>query len=211
MAIRQTAGRGRLGRSFASSAGGLWISAVLPTEGAASRWNGFSLTTGWHLLRLLRDWGVSGARLRWPNDLMIDTKKVGGILIEQGVGGAMIVGFGLNLTNQPWKHDATLEPIATRLADHLNATPEIWDAATQVLNAIAEAHHTMESHGLDYTIEQLNVEWRSGRNIRIQSFDGNCIAGRFTGLDSAGNLRLTSPDGQQLRVEHQHVERLIEI
>ena len=75
-AERQTAGRGRFGRSFVSDPGGLWISAVVPATGDPAQWNGFSLMVGCHLLRMLAQLGVPAVRLRWPNDLMTGSKKL---------------------------------------------------------------------------------------------------------------------------------------
>lgn len=211
MALRQTAGRGRLGRAFSSDDGGLWISAVLPAEGGISRWSGFSLTIGRHVLEMLENLHVHDARLRWPNDLMIATKKLGGILIEHASANTLIVGLGLNLTNQPWIQDPSLERIATRLADHLPRVPDLQDTATLVLNAIADAHHDMESHGLRATIDALNQSWASGREVRIDQFDGTQITGQFIGLDSTGNLRVITPVGHPITIEHHHVERLVEV
>jgi len=210
MALRQTAGRGRLGRAFSSLDGGLWISAVLPAQGGPLRWNGFSLAVGRFLLSMLRQSGVTDARLRWPNDLMVGSKKLGGILIEQAAPEVLIVGLGLNLTNEPWLTDPTLEPIATRLAAHLPAVPDIWDAARLALDAIADAHHDMEVHGLGATIDALNQKWRAGSEVAIQPFDSEVVTGNFVGLDPTGNLRLLRSDGNLHIVEHQRVERLIE-
>jgi BirA family biotin operon repressor/biotin-[acetyl-CoA-carboxylase] ligase len=211
MALRQTAGRGRLGRAFSSDLGGLWISAVLPAHGGIPRWSGFSLTIGRHVLAMLEKLQVHDARLRWPNDLMIGTKKLGGILIEHASANSLIVGLGLNLTNQPWNQDASLERIATRLADHLPRVPDLQDTATMVLNAIADAHHDMESHGLRATIDALNQSWASGREVRIHQFDGTQITGQFIGLDPTGNLRIVTPGGHPKTIEHHYVERLVEV
>jgi len=111
----QTGGRGRFGRVFVSDPGGLWISAVLPAEGGTQRWAGFSLMVGIHLVRMLEALNVPGARLRWPNDLMSGTKKLGGLLIEQSARETLIVGFGLNVRNAPWATDPALDEIATSL------------------------------------------------------------------------------------------------
>ena len=112
----QTGGRGRFGRVFVSDPGGLWISAVLPSEGGPQRWAGFSLMVGIHLVRMLESLSVPGARLRWPNDLMSGPKKLGGLLIEQSSSETLVVGFGLNVRNSPWATDPALETISTSLA-----------------------------------------------------------------------------------------------
>jgi biotin-(acetyl-CoA carboxylase) ligase len=112
----QTGGRGRFGRTFVSDRGGLWISAVLPAGGGLAKWAGFSLMVGVHLVRMLEDLRIPSARLRWPNDLMSGRKKLGGLLIEQSAKDVLIVGFGLNISNEPWTSDPALEAISTSIA-----------------------------------------------------------------------------------------------
>jgi len=119
----QTGGRGRFGRAFVSDPGGLWISAVLPTEGPPAMWAGFSLMVGIHLVRMLENLHIPGVRLRWPNDLMSARKKLGGLLIEQSASESLVVGFGLNITNAPWKSDPSLAEIATSIRECVGRTP----------------------------------------------------------------------------------------
>ncbi len=128
-AVSQTAGRGRFGRSFVSDVGGLWLSATLPATDNASRWNGFSLMVGHHLLLALKQLNVPEARLRWPNDLMSGPKKLAGLLIEQGGRPALTVGIGMNVQNTPWLHDPSLAKNTTRLADLSGVVPPL-DALT---------------------------------------------------------------------------------
>jgi len=210
-AARQSAGRGRLARSFVSDAGGLWISAVLPAEGGMLRWTGFSLVVGRYLLKWLQALGVEGARLRWPNDLMIGSRKLGGLLIEQGQPGTFIVGLGMNVSNTPWLQDQGLAETATRLADHLEAELDLDELAVQVLDVIANAHADMQINGLQRTINALNLDWEKGSMVEITRNGSASLRGWFTGLDLEGNLRVVEADGNPLIVEHHLVERLVEI
>jgi BirA family biotin operon repressor/biotin-[acetyl-CoA-carboxylase] ligase len=206
----QSGGRGRYSRSFVSDEGGLWISAVVPATPPVTRWSGFSLTVGWYLLDALKALGIANARLRWPNDLMIGSKKVAGLLLEQPVHQTIVVGLGLNVTNAPWKKDPALEATATRLADVLPSPPSIEELEEMILNAVAEAHAEMEAAGLQPAINHLNAHWASHPAVELSLFGGSSVRGSFLGLDPAGNLLLETTEGEQ-NIPHTSVERLHEI
>lgn len=208
-ADRQTAGRGRFGRAFVSDAGGLWLSAVLPAEGGPEVWNGFSLMVGCHLLRMLRGLGLGEARLRWPNDLMIGSRKLGGLLIEQSSHGMLIVGLGLNVSNLPWEQDASLAATTTRLQDLLKEAPDLNLLASQVLDAMATAHEDMLQRGLPFAVTEFNAHHQS-RTVVLTLTQGEAVRGVFTGLDPAGNLLLQEENGAARTIEHQLVGRLQE-
>lgn len=207
----QTGGRGRFGRVFVSDPGGLWISAVLPAEGGIAKWGGFSLMVGVYLVRMLEDLHVSSARLRWPNDLMAGFKKLGGLLIEQSAKDVLIVGFGLNVLNSPWKSDPSLESIATSLFQVSSSTPSVEEMVVRTLDALANAHQAMEEGGMKAAIDQLNSRWSTPVSVEIHLSQGGTVMGHFTGLDPEGNLRLLDERDCEFLVGHQSIERLSEI
>ena len=226
----QSGGRGRFGRVFVSDPGGLWISAVLPAEGGLQKWAGFSLMVGIHLVRMLESFRVPCARLRWPNDLMSGTKKLGGILIEQSACESLVVGFGLNVRNSPWTTDPELDATSTNLARACGSAepparggaeessqgarpdaPEIFDIAVRTLDALADAHHEMQAGGMAAAICDLNRRWASPVPVRLLLSAGEPATGRFVGLDPGGHLRLLDASGCEFLIPHQNVEKLIEI
>jgi len=118
VADQQTAGRGRLGRQWLSVPGAAVLMSVCwPSEGMGATHDRVSMLVGVAVAqaveRLLP--GVR-VRLKWPNDVMIDGRKLAGILIEAAKG-AYIIGIGLNVTPQAYS-DPTLASKATCLADH---------------------------------------------------------------------------------------------
>lgn len=210
-ADRQTGGRGRFGRVFVSDLGGLWISAVLPAEGGAAKWAGFSLMVGVHLVRMLEDLRVPSARLRWPNDLMSGPKKLGGLLIEQSAANVLIVGFGLNISNAPWAVDPALEAISTSI-DRVSAnSPSIDEMAVRSLDALADAHQAMEEGGMRAAIDRLNPGWSHPVPVDLQLAHGQRVSGRFVGLDPKGHLRLLDECDCEFLVGHQSIEKLSEV
>ena len=206
----QTRGRGRFGRAFVSGQGGLWISAVMPATAGAQNWAGFSLRVGACLLRYLKSLDISSARLRWPNDLMCGPLKVAGLLIEQPSNGMLIVGFGLNITNEPWVNDAALRSTATNLAEWIEP-PDLITLAHGVLDALSSAHNEMLLGGMAAAIEELNLTWEVPSPVEIHLNTGKIVSGLFKGLDAEGHLQLLDENGFTRRVEHPMVERLREI
>lgn len=209
-AVAQTAGRGRFGRSFVSDRGGLWLSATLPADGGASRWSGFSLMVGHHLLLVLRNLDVPDARLRWPNDLMSGRKKLAGLLIEQGARETLTVGIGMNVRNAPWHHDPTLADATARLADLSTVAPDLDALTIIILDALADAHHAMLDGGLSSAIRELNTHW-TACPVEVTLIGGETISGSFLGLDNDANLRVLTLHGQERLVAHHHVARLKEL
>lgn len=99
----QSAGRGRLGRSWVAPPGGaICMSWSWCFEAIGERPGALSLATGVAVLRALASVGIQGVRLKWPNDLVTASGKLGGILIEMRSEAAgplhVVVGLGLNVT-----------------------------------------------------------------------------------------------------------------
>lgn len=207
----QTHGRGRFGRSFFSGKGGLWLSASLPATGPAEVWAGFSLRVGASLLARLRSIGLSAARLRWPNDILCGPRKLAGLIIEQPASGQLIVGFGMNVLNEPWNDSPELKETATRLADWVSPVPDLESLTKEILEALAEAHSQMLSTGMRAAIEELNTHWTEPMPIEIALSGGGSVRGSFVGLAPNGHLQLLDHAGSVFLVEHPTVERLREL
>lgn len=96
-AMRQEQGRGRLGRVWASPEGGLYCSMILRPIRPITEAPQLALVAGLAAAETLRDVACVYPSIRWPNDLMIKERKLGGILTEAR-DGAVIVGIGINRT-----------------------------------------------------------------------------------------------------------------
>ncbi len=216
VAAEQTAGRGQAARTFASDPGGLYLTAVLPYAGDPLATRGFALAVGWALREKLRGVGVEGLRLRWPNDLMVGARKVGGILVEQGGPDTLLVGVGLNVSNRPWRVEPALEAIAGRLADAVpgGALPEPAALASLVLQAVRTAHEAFRLRRLAGFVATLNQCWGPPREVEIEAAAGVrpiVSWGVFRGIDENGSILLESPAGTIQPVQAHHVGRLIEV
>lgn len=106
VAKRQTAGRGRQGRSWISAEGALTFSMVLRPPVLTPR---ITLTAGVAVLEALDELGVH-ADLKWPNDVLLEGRKLAGILVE-AYGQVAILGVGMNLGSHPEGVNATSVPL----------------------------------------------------------------------------------------------------
>jgi len=102
LAERQTAGRGRRGRQWVSPfAVNIYYSLVLRMDGGMRQLEGLSLVVGLAVLSALREVGVSDVGLKWPNDVLVNNKKIAGILLELVGDPAdvchVVLGIGINV------------------------------------------------------------------------------------------------------------------
>lgn len=105
LAERQTAGRGRRGRKWASPfAENIYYSLVLRIEGGMRQLEGLSLVVGLAVMQALRELGIPAAGLKWPNDVLVGQKKIAGILLELVGDPAdvchVVLGVGINVNMQ---------------------------------------------------------------------------------------------------------------
>lgn len=146
---RQSAGRGRRGRAWASPlAAHLYLSVARQFSGGLARLGGLSLVAGVAAAEALHQAGYAGVRLKWPNDLVVEDRKLGGLLVEGGgehAGPASaVIGLGVNVRmptaaahaiDQPWIDLAGLgvpspsrSQLAARLLGHLLPALDQFDA-----------------------------------------------------------------------------------
>jgi BirA family biotin operon repressor/biotin-[acetyl-CoA-carboxylase] ligase len=182
----QTAGRGRRGRKWVSAEGNLLATILLRPRLPQSRLTELGFVVALALADAV-DVVLAGghARLKWPNDVLIDDAKVAGILIEIVDGGAALVGIGLNVAQSP----ADTPYPATCLRD-AGASASCDEALTQLLTALDRRLAQWMTHGFAAT----RTAWLArgpapGGLVRIRNGD-RIDTGRFAGLDVDGALLL---------------------
>ncbi len=105
VALEQTAGRGRDGRTWTSPPGGVWLSVLLRPASGAERFGIVSIRAGLILADVVDELiGAPAARLKWPNDVLLRDRKLAGVLCEGRWQGDILqwlaVGFGMNVANE---------------------------------------------------------------------------------------------------------------
>ena len=206
----QTAGRGRFQRSWVSDAGGLWLSAVVPTPEAPLVRRALPLAAGLAVCRALQELGVAGVRLRWPNDVLVNDRKIAGLLIDQFEPSRLVIGIGLNVSNHPENHDKSLGHCTTRLADLLPAPPGLAALTSLVLSHLRSVLLRLERDSFDFLLRDINLLWGPPREVELD-LDGISCRGVFRRVDPEGRLALSDPEGNLSFYESHQVRHLTEI
>lgn len=192
MADTQTAGRGRSGRSWASAAGNLHASLLVTLAAPQPKAYQLALVAGVAAIDALNralDPVSPGLRLKWPNDILVEGSKTGGILIESSVTPASltaVIGVGLNVASAPEVPDRP----TTFLAAHGKCP-----APEAILDALAEATDgwlTRWDEGRGFA--EIREAWLTrahpiGERLSIKT-GAEQVAGTFHGLDAEGALLL---------------------
>ncbi|HUK19926.1 MAG TPA: biotin--[acetyl-CoA-carboxylase] ligase [Gemmatimonadales bacterium] len=185
IAEEQTAGRGRDGRRWHSPVGGVWLSMLVRSPHADLRM--VSLRAGLVVADALDELlGSPRARLKWPNDVLIDDRKIAGVLSEGRWQGNMLqwlaVGIGINVWND-------IPPqLAHRAVSLREFLPDIrrldvLDRLVPGITAIgASAPHLSESESRAFA----ERDWLRGRVLRAP------VAGRASGIRGDGALLVES-------------------
>ncbi|MDF1602979.1 biotin--[acetyl-CoA-carboxylase] ligase [Nocardioides sp. YIM 152315] len=199
-AEHQTAGRGRLDRSWATPPrSALLFSVVLRPTVPAAVWPWLPLLTGYVVARALRGAGYD-AGTKWPNDVLIGDEKIAGILVERlqtPSGPAAVVGIGLNVSLTP---EELPVPTATSLLIASGAEPDRTDLLVLLVEALVEAYDAWQAGG-ESARDRLAASYAAacvtvGRDVRVDLPSGDPLTGRATGVDRDGRLVVRGPAGE---------------
>lgn len=190
--LDQRAGRGRLGREWISPPGKCLAATVLVHTRRMSEeavgW--MPLAAGLALTDALDTLVADRAGLKWPNDVLIDGKKVAGVLCERRKH-AVAVGFGVNLTLERDELPTT-EATSLTLEGAEGAAQVLADAVlSQMLRSLDALLPALGGEGLRLGVESALTT--IGRDVRVELPDG-VLFGRAIGLGSGGELRVDSGD-----------------
>lgn len=195
VADRQTAGRGRLGRSWIDGAGNFMGSTVVHLRHGDPSPDTLALVAGLALHAVIAPL-IDSAILKWPNDLLVGGAKLAGILLER-VGDAVIAGVGVNLTQAPQLADRATVALA-----NLGVDIERDAFAADLAHQFAEDLDRWRSYGLAPIVRRWEAAGHPlGTALSVDEPDGTRLAAQFTGLTETGALQLRLADGS-LRVMH---------
>lgn len=198
VAYEQTAGRGRHGRAWRSPPGaGVYASLLVP-EPQPEALARLPLAVAVGLADALAAAAGVAVRLKWPNDLLLGGRKLGGILVDSVARGnevaAAIVGFGVNLGA-----DAALPDTATALARHAPSLPALADLARALVEGVDVALGAApELPRLVQRYAELSAH-RPGDRLVCQLGEER-LEGTFLGFDERGHLRVAEASGGERRV-----------
>jgi BirA family biotin operon repressor/biotin-[acetyl-CoA-carboxylase] ligase len=199
LTLDQTAGRGRLDRTWVAPAGTALALSVLVRGALAHPLAGWlPLLAGLCLTEALDEVAPGRVSIKWPNDLLIEGRKVCGILVEVAPSGDAVVGSGLNLAQ-------TREQLPVAAATSL------------ALEGVQLAGDQLDALVAGY-LSRLRSEWETpgpasrlrdrvvarcatiGHAVDVVLADDSVLAGVATGIDAEGRLEVRSTTGQQVPV-----------
>lgn len=192
VAEQQKKGRGRMGRTWLSAAGGLYFTLVLRPELAPSECGRINFLVSVVLATLLRKDYHLHAGVKWPNDILVDEKKIAGLLSEAATEGNrvqyMTIGVGLNVNNDP----GSAEPNAVAMKALIGRTVRRDRLLGRFLNSLETAMAQM-------TWAQTLAAWRDlavtlGRQVRVVT-PREIVEGTAMDVDDTGALILKTADG----------------
>jgi BirA family biotin operon repressor/biotin-[acetyl-CoA-carboxylase] ligase len=198
----QTRGRGRRGRTWVSQLGAsLTFSLLWRFDCGASALSGLSLAVGVALMRALHALDITHAQLKWPNDVLVDNKKLAGILIDlQGdMDGpsAAVIGVGINV-NLPDKVLKDIDQPAIDMMRVSHARVNQSQLLGTVLKHFAEVLRDFEAHGfLGVRDEWLAHHAYQNKSVRMLMPDGRDVEGMVTGIADDGVLLVETAFGSQ--------------
>lgn len=210
LADTQTAGRGRLGREWFSPPGiNLYASIVIRTTldtQRLSQWlSWLPLMTALGTAEAIESAGSARVSLKWPNDLLIGDRKVGGILCESGAsvrsGLFQVIGIGINVNGERASFPRALRDVATSIRQE---TGQEIDRQRLLVRLLEELELCLEEF-LTRGIDRLAVEYRRrcttiGKTVKAVLADGNEYVGTAEGIADDGSLTMVQgparPEGR---------------
>ncbi len=201
----QSGGRGRRGRSWVSSLGGsLTFSLLWRFERGAGHLGGLSLAVGEAVARAATACGVARVQVKWPNDVVVDFRKLAGILVEtsgemQGPSVA-VIGVGMNYRLGERTLERIDQPVID-IAQCATPVPSRSDLLATLLTTLAASLEAFDAHGFAASREA----WRAmhayqGRRVRITPGRENPFDAEVTDVAPDGALVVRTTDGRDVNL-----------
>ncbi len=198
----QTGGKGRRGRSFQSLAGkGLYLSVLLRPQVPPEQVSQLTAWTAVAVCRAIENTSGVAASIKWPNDVLVEGKKLCGILTELGVEAEtgslsyVVVGMGTNLTQTEADFGPELAPVATSLALQ-GAQVTRRELAAALLDELEAMNAAFPHDRADYLAEYRRRCVTLGREVRLVRPDGETSA-KALDIDDSFALRVRLEGGRE--------------
>jgi BirA family biotin operon repressor/biotin-[acetyl-CoA-carboxylase] ligase len=196
IAESQTKGRGRMHRKWSSPKGGLYLSVVLrPKKNLQEQAKYYLVSSVACALGIRKATGIN-CLIKWPNDILVNNKKVAGILTESSIKESkvdfLILGIGINVNSLP----SAFRKNATSLSLLKNRQYSIIEIAKDVLRSLDSCYLKYKKEGLDFFInEWKNLSTNLGIRVKI-TYNGKEVEGTAIGIDQkSGALLLRKDNG----------------
>ena len=205
LARSQTQGRGRRGRDWYSPAtGNLYATFVFRPQLEPARMQDFTLWMGLNICELVTNFCKIKPGLKWPNDLLLDGRKAGGMLTEARIDADqirdLVFGLGLNLNGRSQDLPGDLRRTATSLAEVTGAPVELNKFAAALIGRVCTAYNNFVESTYRDKFEELWLRYDVLRGQPVTVIQGTrTVTGLATGIDNEGSLLLRLPSGRTER------------
>lgn len=205
LAARQLKGRGRSGRTWQSRTGNFYSTLLIQLSSSATDLSHLPLVAGIAaheaVLKVCENMPHLSLRLKWPNDMLLDRAKIGGVLIESlrpvdSKGSYVVIGIGLNLLDHP----RDIASGVTNLAIHHHIMTPSAMLEAMAVTMDSWLHHWDEGHGNEgIRAAWLNRALGLGEEVSVKLSE-EVVVGVFEGLDEQGALMLRLGEGEIRRI-----------
>ena len=200
IAARQTHGRGRQDRKWISPRGGIWLSILLRPNFELSQVALFPMLTSLALAVAIEKTLNLRPKLKWPNDVMINNKKVAGVLVDASIESNkidyLVIGIGINFRIKPHniskkiKNSTNFSGVSTLVGKRSKASP------TTLVQAFLSELEQLYIMTVANKLQGVRKEWRRrsstiGKNVKISTPSG-VVTGKAIGMDEDGALLVSS-------------------
>lgn len=196
----QTAGRGRANRSWETPPwSAVMVSFITANQRPPSEIGVLSLLWGWAVGETVESFADAVASIKWPNDVLVEGKKITGILTTNSVwpgGQRQVTGIGLNVSSTA----ADLPPTGTSLALLTGTAPSIDEVLETLFANLNQALEFAADDTTNHlaTLVEPRLAFR-GEAVAVQDGERH-LSGTLDGLESDGALRLLGPDHRPVRI-----------
>lgn len=202
-ADEQTAGQGRYGRAWHSEPeSGLYVSVILRRRFPPVTLPVITLALGLAVREAIFSATALECDLRWPNDVLIQSKKCAGILTQlesSGQSSAIIAGIGINVNHSSFPADLSETATSLRIASgHLHSRERLL---VQLLASVDTYCDVLEKHGREHVLQLFAhaSSYVQGRRVRVEE-GATDLCGVTAGLTDSGHLKLRADDGREWTV-----------
>ena len=203
IAEAQTAGRGRLGRSFYSPAyANVYTSMILRPETLTTAAPAWILASAVGVADTIAETvgSADDVEIKWPNDVLLGGRKTCGILMELGAEATrvafLVLGIGVNLNVDPDRFPEDFRAFATSLRGFLKRPVDRISFVRRLYENLEPALETCSREGIRGILPRFEAHFRmQGRTVRIQDLQGGSRSGRVLGIDEDGALRIAPSEG----------------
>ena len=204
IAERQSAGKGRLGREWFSPAGGIWFSIILYPQLSPSYISRITLMTAVAAVKAIKICTQIKSQIKWPNDILINEKKVCGILTEMSaeldIINWVVVGIGINVNIKQQEFPEDIREKTTSLKEVLGKKVLRVKLVRVFLQEFEKYYEILKRREFSFILKEWKLYSHTlGKKIRVDMGE-RIISGEAVDINEEGVLILKKEDGELIEI-----------